>query len=699
MSAEAHVNEATDEVVTHSRVRRLSLPLGAGTMALITLDNDRDHTRPSTFGAAGLAELDAALDQVAEMTDIVAVGVTGKQFVFLVGADLSGIGDIREREQIFNVAQLGHRIFRRFGELDVPTFAFVNGAAMGGGFELPLHCTYRTISSGAAALSLPEVFLGLVPGWGGAWLLPNLIGPADALQVILTNSLSMNKQMKPAEAKKLGIYDALFEPADFLEQSLLWAAKVLGGQISVKRSEPDRGLWDTICGFAKTTLDSRFHGAMRAPYAALELVQAAKTSTRDEGFAAEDQALADLVMGDQLRASLYAFDLVQKRAKKPVGVPDKSLARPVNKVGIVGAGLMASQLALLFARRLEVPIVITDLDQVHVDKGLGYIREELKKLVDKGRLSPDKSNRINALVTGSTSKEGFADADFVIEAVFENLAVKQQVFAEVEAVVSDTCILATNTSSLSVAEMSAGLAHPERVIGFHFFNPVGVMPLLEIMPTGSTDDATIATAFAVGKALKKSCVRVKDAPGFVVNRLLTVVVSEIFKALDEGTDPHVADAALRPLGLPMSPFALLKVVGPAVAFHVAETLHAAYPDRFAVSENHRRIVEARKPGLWAEGKGRPSLDPEVAALLVQGEVALTEDELLQRTLDALAREVRAILDEGVVAEPQDIDLCMILGAGLPFSAGGLIPYLDRCGASERANGRRFLAQGIASVPA
>ncbi|MFZ4486315.1 MAG: enoyl-CoA hydratase/isomerase family protein, partial [Candidatus Nanopelagicales bacterium] len=270
------------EVVTHARVRLVDLPLGAGSMALITLDNDRDHTRPSTFGPAGLASLDAALDQIIATPGIVAVGVTGKPFIFAVGADLSGISHVRVREQAIEIAQLGHNVFRRFGELDVPTFAFVNGAAIGGGFELPLHCTYRTVSSGAAALSLPEVFLGLVPGWGGAWLLPNLIGPADAMQVILTNAMTMNRQLKPAEGRKLGIFDAMFEPADFLEQSLAWAARVLTGEIVITRKDPDRGLWDTVIGFARSTLDARTHGAFKSPYAALDLIAAAKTSTRDE---------------------------------------------------------------------------------------------------------------------------------------------------------------------------------------------------------------------------------------------------------------------------------------------------------------------------------------------------------------------------------------------------------------------------------
>ena len=687
------------EVVTQARVRLIDLPLGAGTMALITLDNDRDHTRPSTFGPAGLASLDAALDQIIATPDIIAVGVTGKPFIFSVGADLSGISHVRAREQAIEIAQLGHNVFRRFGELDVPTFAFVNGAAIGGGFELPLHCTYRTVSRGAAALSLPEVFLGLVPGWGGAWLLPNLIGPADAMQVILTNAMTMNRQLKPAEGRKLGIFDAMFEPADFLEQSLNWAARVLTGDIVISRKDPDRGLWDTVIGFARSTLDARTHGAFKSPYAALDLIAAAKASTRDEGFSAEDEALADLVMGDELRASLYAFDLVQKRAKSPVGAPDRSLARPITKVGVVGAGLMASQLALLFAKRLQVPVVMTDLDQNRIDKGLEFVRGELKQQVDKGRMKPDMANRLGALISGSTSKDGFADASFVIEAVFENMAVKQQVFAELEAVVSDTCVIASNTSSLSLAEMSSAMTHPERVVGFHFFNPVAVMPLLEIIPSVSTDDATLATAFAVGRTLKKSTVLVQDTPGFVVNRLLNLVMAEVFRAVDEGTDLAVADRALRPLGMPMSPFTLLQLVGPAVAFHVMEVLNDAFPDRYPLSNNLRRIVEAGKPGIFLPGgKGNPKLDPEVVALLDQGDTALDESQVLERVADALAREARIMLDDGVVSEPQDLDLCMILGSGMPFALGGLTPYLDRSGASVRATGKRFLAPGIASLP-
>jgi 3-hydroxyacyl-CoA dehydrogenase/enoyl-CoA hydratase/carnithine racemase len=693
---------APDEVVTNAYVRIVDLPGGAGKAALITLDNGRDHTRPSTFGLGGLTSFAAAMDQVeaaATAGEIVAVAVTGKPFIFAVGADLSGIPHLADMAQARQLGELGHATFRRLGELPVPSFAFVNGAAMGGGLEVALHCTYRTVSTGAGLLALPEVALGLIPGWGGAYLVPNLIGAEKAIKVIVENPLNQNRMLKPGEVLSLGLADVSFEPADFLVESLRWASSVVSGATVVPRPEVDKGAaYDAALDAGRAFVDAKLHGAAPAAYRALDLIAAARTSTRDEGFAAEDTALAELVMSDEMRASgIYSFDLVQRRAKRPVGVPDKKLARPVTKVGVVGAGLMASQLALLFVQRLEVPVVLTDLDQARVDKGVDYVRGEIDKLHAKHRLNNDKANRLKALVTGSITKEAFADADVVIEAVFEDLKVKQQVFAEVEAVVSDTCVLLTNTSSLSVTAMAENLEHPERVVGFHFFNPVALMPLLEIARAEKTDDASLATAFALGKSLKKSCVLVKDAPAFVVNRLLTRFLGEVMAAYDEGTPFDVVNSALDPLGLPMQPYVLVQMVGPAVAFHTGETLHQAFPDRFGISENQRRMVEAGKTTLLTWDGSTPRIADDVLELFTIGDSPSTAEQVRQRALDAVADEARRMLDEGVVAEPQDLDLCMLLGAGWPFHLGGITPYLDRTGTSERVTGRRFLAPGVASV--
>ena len=694
-----------EEVVTHTPVRDIALPGGAGTLALITLDNGFDHTKPNTFGPqtiAGLQHTVARLQGRAEAGEIQAVGITGKPFIFAVGADLKAVAQATSREQALEVARAGHAAFGAIMDLPVPTFAFVNGAAMGGGVEIALACDYRSISAGVPAVALPETFLGLVPGWGGCYLLPNLVGPANALKVIIENPMNMNRMLKGPQAFELGMADAMFEPADFLEQSLLWAGRVLTGETKVERPEVsrDESEWAGAVKAAKALVDLKTGGRSPAPYRALQLVAAARTASRDEAFAAEDEALADLVMGDELRAGLYSFDLVQRRAKRPAGAPDKGLARPVTKVGIVGAGLMASQLALLFAQRLEVPVVMTDLDEGRVAKGVGYVHGEVDKLLAKGRVSPDKANRLKALVTGSTSKDGFADADFVIEAVFEEMSVKKTVWAEVEAIVSAECVLATNTSSLSITEMAADLKNPERVVGFHFFNPVAVMPLLEIIKGETTDEATLATAFATGKTLRKTTILVKDSPSFIVNRLLGRFMGEVARVVDEGTPIEVADRAFAGLA-PMPPFVLLGLVGPAIALHNNETLAKAFPDRFYVSENLRRVVEAKKPAIYIWPEGKPVVDPEVEALFEKpaDPVVLTTEQVRERVLGVLADEARRMLDEGVAQAPMDLDLAMITGAGFQFWNGGLTPLLDREGLSEKVTGKRFLPPGVASVPA
>jgi 3-hydroxyacyl-CoA dehydrogenase len=316
----------------------------------------------------------------------------------------------------------------------------------------------------------------------------------------------------------------------------------------------------------------------------------------------------------------------------------------------------------------------------------------------KGRLSTEQATRLTALVTGSTDVASFADADFVLEAVYEDMKVKQEVLAELETVVAPECVLATNTSALSVTQMAANLAHPERVVGFHFFNPVAVLPLVEVVRAEQTDDEALATAFAVGRSLQKSCVLVKDAPAFVVNRVLTRFIGEITRTVDDGTPVQVADRATEPLGLPMSPFLILQLVGPAVALHAAETLHEVFPDRFTVSENLRRLVASGRSHFlsWDE-QGRSDLDDQAKALFEQGRVVRSEQEVRETALTAVAQEIRLILDDGVVAEPQDVDQCLLLGAGWPFHLGGITPYLDRTGISERATGRRFLPLGVASV--
>ncbi|MFB8892846.1 3-hydroxyacyl-CoA dehydrogenase NAD-binding domain-containing protein [Microbacterium plantarum] len=687
-----------DEVVTHSLVRDVRLASGR-TLALITLDNGRDHTRPNTLGPATLAELGGVLDTLAARAaagEIDAVGITGKQYILAAGADLSDVSRLPSKEIAKLVAQRGHQVLGRLSQLRVPSFAFVNGLALGGGLEIALNSTYRTVDASAAAIALPEVFLGLIPGWGGAYLLPNLIGIENALEVVISNPLKQNRVLKPQQAYDLGIMDAIFPAVSYLEDSLAWADRVLSGAVSVTRkNEPGKlerlTKWPIAVKVARGMLESKIGTVPKAPYLALELLEKARGGSRDEGFAREDDALAELISGDQFAASMYAFDLVQKRAKRPVGAPDKALAKKVTKVGVIGAGLMASQFALLFVRKLQVPVLITDLDQARVDKGLAYIRDEIGKLEAKGRIDSDTAGKLRSLVHGTVDKSEYADCDFVIEAVFEEVGVKQQVFGEIEKIIADDAILATNTSSLSVAEIGAKLAHPERLVGFHFFNPVAVMPLIEVVKTSQTTDAALSTAFVVAKGLGKNAVLTADAPGFVVNRLLAKVMGEAARAVYEGTPVADVEKAFAPLGLPMGPFQLIDLVGWKVAAHVQDTMTSAFPDRFYANENFHQLAEL--PEVVEKDKGGRvtgfTKAAEKIAKKATGSSPVAADTILQRVQDGLAQEIKLMLDEGVVPEVQDIDLCLILGAGWPFIDGGASPYLDREGASERAFGDTF----------
>jgi 3-hydroxyacyl-CoA dehydrogenase/enoyl-CoA hydratase/carnithine racemase len=625
--------------------------------------------------------------------------VTGKPFIFAAGADLSALSFLNNHKQAVAIAKMGHDIFRRLDESNLPTFAFINGLALGGGLEIGLHCKYRTLSA-TAFTGLPEVFLGLVPGWGGATILPKLIGPERAVQVIMLNALNNNTMMKAKDALSLGVVDAVFEPADLLEKSVSFVAEILSGKKVIERKDYSTDpAWDSALASGKAAALKKFGGAeLTAPRIALELIAAAKSNTRGAGFDAEDQALADLTMSDPLRASLYAFNLIQKKKKKVEGAPKSNLARKVSKVGVVGAGLMASQLALLMVRNLKCPVVMTDIDQERADKGVAWVKNELQKLVEKKRMSAEGAARLAALVTGSADKSIYAGCDFVIEAIFEELSLKQELFKSLEAIVSPECILATNTSSLSVEAMSIGMKNPERVVGFHFFNPVAVMPLLEIARTSHTDDVTTATAVEVGKNLKKTMIICKDAPGFVVNRLLTRFMGEITDAVDEGTDPSVADNAMRSIGFPMSPFELLGLVGPGVALHVAETLHENLGPRYRISPTMQAMVKEGVKSFYIKGEdGALTANPAAIALIHKGSTPSTAEEVTQRALHALAEEARMMLDEGVVKTPSEIDLCMLMGAGWPMHLGGILPYLDRMGVSEKVSGQRFHAPGIASV--
>jgi 3-hydroxyacyl-CoA dehydrogenase/enoyl-CoA hydratase/carnithine racemase len=551
------------------------------------------------------------------------------------------------------------------GKLPYPTVAAINGACLGGGVEIALSCSARTISSAVRHFACPEVFLGIFPAWGGTQMIPRLVGLDNAIRFIVANPLRQNKMLDAQKAFDQGFADRLLEPVEFVDESIAYALELV--ETPLERPTPDHGDVEKALRKGRSQADDAVHGATRAPYVALDLIEGAVTGwSLQEGYRAEEEAIADLMISPSTRRSLYAFDLVERRAKKGVGIPDAT-PRRIEKVGIVGAGLMATQLATLFLKRLGVPLVIRDLDQETVDRAVASIREELG-----GRWCP---------VEGTTSLDGFAGCDVVLEAVFEELAIKKAVFAELETVVDEECILATNTSSLSISEMAADLRHPERVVGMHFFNPVAILPLVELVRAPATDDVTLATAWDVTKKLRKRAVLVEDAPAFVVNRVLTRMTTVLMDALEHGNTVEETDEAALKLGFPMAPSTLLAMVGPRVANHVLETLHEAFPDRFPLSPTLANYANGDDTIVVAEHAPR------------------SVEQITTDVLEAIADEIGHLLSEGVVAEAADVDTTLILGAGWPFFLGGITKFLDDEGISERVVGSRLADLRAAAAPA
>jgi 3-hydroxyacyl-CoA dehydrogenase/enoyl-CoA hydratase/carnithine racemase len=637
----------------------------AGDVALVTIDNGEDHTKPTFFGRTALASLERVLNEL-ERGGWEAMVLTGKPFVFAAGADITEFPNVT-RELAIEGSRVGHELFGRIAALPFTTVAAINGACLGGGVEIALHCDARTVSTAVRHFALPECFLGIFPAWGGTQLVPRLVGAEKAVTFVVANPLRQNRMLSGPEAHQLGLADRLLEPAEFLDESIAFARELATRPL--ERPAQEATDLETVMRRARSRVDDAVHGASPGPYAALELIEGACSGwTIERGYAEEEQRIGEILPSPQAQASLYAFDLVERRTKRRVGIPDVE-PRRVERVGIVGAGLMATQLATLFLRRLEVPIVLRDVKQEIVDEALGSIRAGLDGQVAKGRYDEGKARFLGSIVTGSTELDRFADCDLVLEAVFEDLDVKKAVFAELERVVGPECVLATNTSSLSVTEMAADLAHPERVVGMHFFNPVAVLPLLELVRAAETDDVTLATAWEVGKRLRKRMVLVEDAPAFVVNRVLTRMTTVLMDALEHGNTVDETDEAILGLGMPMAPSVLLQMVGPRVANHVLETLHEAYPERFPLS-----------PTLASYADGREEI-------VLRGDRPRSVEEIREDALEAIADEIAHMLGEGVVGEAADVDTALLLGAGWPFFLGGITKHLDQMGISARVAGR------------
>lgn len=641
-------------------------------VALLTLTNDSER-RPATLGPVGLDNLEHALDTIRQSADYAAVIITGTGRTFCAGANLDTLSTPPSLDAALGLARQGHRVFALLSSLGIPTIAGINGTALGGGLELALHCTHRIALESAAPIGLPEIGLGLIPGWGGATILPRLIGWDNALRVIVDNAI-VSATLTARTALSLGIVDRVV--GDIASDGL----EFVDGLAEFSRhpatapSAPPHELVDTAV--------TRYASRPGNPTAALDELRrvfavVGEGSTADS-FAAEDAALSMLMMTAEFRRRLYAFRITSAANKAPAGTPEVP-PLSIGRVGVVGAGLMASQIALAFAETLAVPVVISDVAQDRLDGATARIDQWLSARVSKGSLPASAKDNILARVHPTLSLADFADCDLVIEAVFEDLSVKQEVLTQLEKVVSGDAILASNTSSLSIDSMATFVARSDRVAGIHFFNPVAAMKLVEVARGTAESDTTLATAVDVARRLGKTPVIVADAPGFVVNRLLSTFLGEALRAVESGISVDVVTQSLAPLRLPMSPFALIDLIGRTVTLKMMQSLYASAPERFFIGEALIQLSAVNDSSAIADRLTELDVTPRPT------DASTVHDTIV----DALAREVKVMMVESVVAQVSDIDLCMINGAGWPAAIGGLTPYLDACGASVRATGGRF----------
>jgi 3-hydroxyacyl-CoA dehydrogenase/enoyl-CoA hydratase/carnithine racemase len=710
---------------------------GLGTVAVLTFaPPEGEERRPATLGPRSIdavtGAIAAALDR-AEAGEVQAIALTGTGRTFLAGADLSMFADPTAAENVHAMTRAAHDLQIRVRTSPVPLLAHLNGVALGGGLEVALMADVRTAVPGVRGIGLPETSLGILPGWGGTTLLQSVVGAETAVRMILEDP-ARDRQLTAEKAEEIGLVDEL---AADLDEALEQFAALVAAHVDV--DETDTDVVDPALAAADSSAAGAWGGrapalpaagsaeaeelldALDAPHSpaetrrawalrlegqgapavgrALTLLQQLPGSSLADALAREADALAELVRSDAAAASLYSAELL--RRGKPGRTPVEG-AREIRRVGVAGAGLMASQIAAQLALGLQVPVILRDLDEKTAEKGLAAAREVIAQTAARGLLDEATATAIAGGLSATTDLQELTGCDLVLEAVPEVLAIKKSVFAELEGVLAEDALLVTNTSSLSVARMAEDLVRPERVVGLHFFNPVAKMPLVEVIHTEQTDEQTLATGLEVVRRLRKFAVRSADAPGFIVNRLLFRVLGAVLGSLDAGADPEEVDASLDALGMPMRPFELLDLVGLGVADHVGQVLAEELGDRFHASPGLGLMAQG---GVHFTERSRsavhPPVSPTVAQVFGVGErpadvEPLVGEALLEAVRAGLAEEIALMLEAGVVERPEQVDLALILGAGFPRHRGGITPYLDASGASERTtasafHGERFTA--------
>jgi len=652
---------------------------------------------------AAIAELDAHLAALAARTDLAGLFLcSGKPESCIAGADLKAVVAEMDAapERIAERCQEGQRVFSRLATMPCVTVAGIHGACLGGGTELALWCDRRALTDHPrTCLGFPEVKLGLVPGWGGTARAPRLAGLGGAIEWI-----AGGEPISPAQARGAGLADVVvrlgsgsttadgLSPREALRRAALG---VIDREREAPAFEADRvrraaplTLSDAELAFLAATAAAYLHGQTKgrypAPLAALELlVEAARVDLR-EACRLESEAFARL-FGSPVNRALTNVFFLRERSKGPTA----ATAEPPRTAGVAGAGVMGRGIAAACARH-GVAVVMTDQTEASVQQGVHAALEEAS--YDRSLKGPavDRLLRYSPLLRGTAGLAELARAEVVVEAISENRAAKQAFYAAVEPLLSPQAVLASNTSTIPIAELAKGLARPERFCGLHFFNPVRSMPLVEVVRGPQTSDDTIARAVGLARQLGKTPIIVGDGPGFLVNRVLLPYLDESLALLEEGASIESIDAAAADWGMPMGPLTLLDTVGLDVAWHAGSFLHQAFPDRARPSSVLPALMAAGRLGHksgggfydYRDGQRRPQPSAAAAEAIAgcrRGDRRHDAEEMLDRMLLPMLLEAARVVEDGVAAEPSVVDLALIYGIGFPPFQGGLFYWADAQG--------------------
>lgn len=654
---------------------------------IATLLFDIPDSKVNILNHQSMEELNAHLDALKKKTDIKVLRfMSAKKDIFIAGADITEIRSLDECETAYDIVRHGQIILEKIAYLPFPTIAVIDGACLGGGFELALRCTYRIATENKATkIGLPEVNLGVIPGFGGTQTLQKLIGPAKALELILGA-----KYINGAKALKLGMVDACV-PQGYLGFKLDTFTKAIlnpetRAAILNKRYKftlVERLFPWLITSVAYKTVMKKTKGHYPAPLAVIDIFKKTNgmESTRALELEARTFALMAVTPESKNLISVY-FALEAVKNEKPLVAKEELL--PIRFTSVIGGGAMGGGIVWLFAKMdLLVRLYARSFDKAA--QTLQHVAQSFEFLKKRRSLNAREVDMKLSLISYGTDLNSFGHSDLAIEAIVEDTATKKQTFKDLEAVMRDDAIIATNTSSLSINMLCEEMKHPERFVGMHFFNPVEQMPLVEIIPSKQTKPEVVATIVALAKKAGKTPIIVNDCPGFLVNRILLPYINECAKMVDQGADIERIDTLIENFGMPMGPFVLADTVGLDVGYKVASVLAQGYGERMEVSklldrsynELHLLGKKANKGFYIHEGKNK-KLNPEIHMLKSEN-MSFIDEEIVDRAILIMVNEAAYCLQEGIVKNAQHLDVAMIMGTGFPPFRGGLLKYADLYG--------------------